>query len=254
MIIDCHWHVYFDDCEKNIQRSITEMRRCKIDRCALMFYQKLYQNDRDLYIQGEALKVYSKRFENDFIPFLVIDPNVPFQIIEDCIKEYVIEGPAVAVKVHHSMKADRPEFEPLAKILSDFRIPVLIHCWYKTVQEYENESNPSHIATLAEKFPDLKIIMAHITGCRIRGMQEIEKYPNVYVDTSGSQPEDGLLQYGLDYLGAERILYGSDFPGRDPATQIGRIFSVDMCQRDRDMILYGNAVKLFRGCFQSNNT
>jgi predicted TIM-barrel fold metal-dependent hydrolase len=128
-------------------------------------------------------------------------------------------------------------------------IPVLIHCWYKTVQKYENESDPSNIANLAAKFPDLKIIMAHITGCGFRGIQDIAPYPNVYVDTSGSQPEDGIMQYGLDLLGADRILFGSDFPGRDPATQLGRIYSLDMSEEDRNKILGGNSVRLFGGAF-----
>lgn len=249
MIIDCHWHVTFNQYETHIQESIQSLKRSRIDKCALMFLQDIYQKDDDLFLQGEALKKTMKEYREHFVPFLVIDPNVDFGIIKEGVQEYLLKGPAVAVKVHHSMKADRKEFEPLAELLTLHKIPVLIHCWYKTVQEYENESNPSNIANLAMKFPDLKIIMAHITGCGIRGIQDIEKYPNVSIDTSGSQPEDGFLQYGLKLLGAKRILFGSDFPGRDPATQLGRIYSVDMPDQDRDLILRGNAVELFGGAF-----
>ena len=249
MIIDCHWHVYFDHYEKNIKHSINDLKRCGIDKCALMFYQGLYQKDEDLQLQGQALREVMKIHKEYFIPFLTIDPNVDVGIVKEGVEEYMLKGPAVAVKVHHSMKVDRKEFEPLANLLSLHGIPVLIHCWYKTVQEYENESNPSNIANLAAKYPDLKIIMAHITGCGYRGLQDIAKHPNVYVDTSGSQPEDGFLQYGLDLLGADRILFGSDFPGRDPATQLGRIYSVDMSDEDRNKILSGNAMGLFGGAF-----
>ncbi|HBN86403.1 MAG TPA: hypothetical protein DDZ89_21480 [Clostridiales bacterium] len=247
MIIDCHWHVYFDHYEKNIEKSINDLKRCHIDKCALMFYQGLYQKDEDLQLQGQALREVMKVHKDHFVPFLVIDPNVDFGIIKEGVEEYLLKGPAVAVKIHHSMKVDRKKFEPVADLLSLHGIPVLIHCWYKTVQEYENESDPSNIANLAAKFPDLNIIMAHITGCGYRGLQDVAKYPNVYVDTSGSQPEDGFFQYGLDLLGAKRILFGSDFPGRDPATQLGRIYSVDMCEDDRKLILGGNAVRLLGG-------
>jgi predicted TIM-barrel fold metal-dependent hydrolase len=249
VIIDCHWHVLFDDYERVIQTSINELKRCGMDRCTLMFHLDLYQKEGDLHRQGEALKKVLKDRKEYFVPFLTVDPNVDFGIVKEGVEEYVVKGPAVAVKVHHSMKADRKEFEPLANLLSMHGIPVLIHCWYKTVQKYENESDPSNIANLAAKFPDLKIIMAHITGCGFRGIQDIAPYPNVYVDTSGSQPEDGIMQYGLDLLGADRILFGSDFPGRDPATQLGRIYSLDMSEEDRNKILGGNSVRLFGGAF-----
>ncbi len=251
MIIDCHWHVDFSRYEEGIKRSIKEMKRCGVDKCGLMLLQGLYQKEDDLQKQGEALKKIMSLFGDYFIPFLVIDPNVDFGIVREGISEYLLNGPAVAVKVHHSMKADRKEFEPIAQLLSDHGIPVLYHCWYKSVQEYENESNPKNIAGLAAKFPDLSIIMAHITGCGYRGIQDIAKYPNVYVDTSGSQPEDGFMRYGLDWLGADRILFGSDYNGRDPATQLGRIYSVEMSEQERYKILGGNAIRLLGGAFHA---
>jgi hypothetical protein len=168
VIIDCHWHVLFDDYERVIQTSINELKRCGMDRCALMFHLDLYQKEGDLHRQGEALKKVLKDRKEYFVPFLTVDPNVDFGIVKEGVEEYVVKGPAVAVKVHHSMKADRKEFEPLANLLSMHGIPVLIHCWYKTVQKYENESDPSNIANLAAKFPDLKIIMAHILSSNIK--------------------------------------------------------------------------------------
>ncbi len=77
-------------------------------------------------------------------------------------------------------------------------------------------------------------------------MQDIKHCPNVFVDTSGSQPEDGYLEYALKTLGADRILFGSDYPIRDIATQLGRIDSVEMCKRDREKVLSENALMFFR--------
>ena len=55
MIIDCHWHVLFDDYERVIQTSINELKRCGMDRCALMFHLDLYQGRRSSQAR-EALK------------------------------------------------------------------------------------------------------------------------------------------------------------------------------------------------------
>ena len=54
-----------------------------------------------------------------------------------------------------------------------------------------------------------------------------------------------FLEYAIDELGADRILFGSDFDIRDIATQLGRIYSVDMDDKTREKILSGNALKFF---------
>jgi predicted TIM-barrel fold metal-dependent hydrolase len=50
--------------------------------------------------------------------------------------------------------------------------------------------------------------MAHLCGCGYRGVEFIADFPNVYVDTSGGQAEDGFLQYAVKRIGANRLLYG----------------------------------------------
>jgi uncharacterized protein len=134
--------------------------------------------------------------------------------------------------------------DPVMQKAADLRVPVLHHCWYKTVQKYEGESDPTDMAHLAARFPDVPIIVAHLTSIGRRGVEDIRPYPNLYVDTSGSQAYSGILEYALDRLGADRILFGSDVPGRDFAVQLGRIHGVAMPDEDRDKILRGNAVTL----------
>jgi predicted TIM-barrel fold metal-dependent hydrolase len=135
--------------------------------------------------------------------------------------------------------------EPLAKAMQAYGIPVLIHAWYKTVQKYKYECDPSDIADLASRFPKMKILMAHLTGSRKRGVQDIKKHNNIWIDTAGSQAEDGFLEYAINELGEDRILFGSDFDIRDIATQLGRIYSVDIDDNAREKILSGNALRFF---------
>jgi hypothetical protein len=87
--------------------------------------------------------------------------------------------------------------------------------------------------------------MAHMTGCGRRGVQDIRTCRNVVVDTSGSQPYDGYLEYTLKALGPDRVLYGSDYPCRDIPVQMGRIQSIDLAPEVREKVLFGNALKFF---------
>jgi len=75
-------------------------------------------------------------------------------------------------------------------------------------------------------------------------VQDIRPFPNLYIDTSGSQCSSGIVEYALSVLGADRILYGSDIPGRDFSVQLGRIYGARMSDVDRAKVLYGNAERL----------
>ena len=125
------------------------------------------------------------------------------------------------------------------------RAVVLHHCWYKTVCKYRGESDPTDIADLAARFPKVNLVMAHLTAAGIKGVQDIRPYPNIYPDTSGSQGFSEIVEYAVEHLGAERILFGSDIPGRDFSVQLGRIYGANITDKQKRMILYQNAEKLF---------
>ena len=140
--------------------------------------------------------------------------------------------------------ARSPALDPVMRKAAELHVPVLHHCWYKTVQKYEGESDPTDVAHLAARFPDVPIIVAHLTAIGCRGVEDIRPYPNLYVDTSGSQAFSGILEYALSRLGADRVLFGSDAPGRDFAVQLGRVYGARMSGEHREKILRGNAVEL----------
>ena len=77
-----------------------------------------------------------------------------------------------------------------------------------------------------------------------RGVLDIHDLPNVYVDTSGSQPDAGFVEFAVEQLGAERILYGSDAPIRDYASQLAKVTGARISDRERQRILGENAARL----------
>jgi predicted TIM-barrel fold metal-dependent hydrolase len=64
----------------------------------------------------------------------------------------------------------------------------------------------------ARRFPNVRVIMAHLTGCGVRGVLAARDCDNLLVDTSGAAPEAGIVAYAVEKLGVERVLYGSDAP------------------------------------------
>jgi predicted TIM-barrel fold metal-dependent hydrolase len=47
-------------------------------------------------------------------------------------------------------------------------------------------------------------------------------------------------------LGAERVLYGSDVPGRSFASQVAKVLGADIPDSARELILSGNLKRLLR--------
>ena len=251
MIIDSHVHVQLARGPDAVVDELVEcMQRVGIDRTCLM---RLGTGQSAT--AGEALVIETaehavrsvERYPGKFYPMLWLDPRLPVDFLEGVVRRYIVEGPICGVKLSLQMNARDPRLEPLAGLLEQEDIPVLFHSWYKTVQKYTFESDPSDIADLASRFPRLRVLVAHITGGRFRGIQDILPHPNLFLDTSGSQPEDGYLAYGLEHLGEDRILFGSDYPGRDLATQLGRIRSVEMSDEVREKVLWRNAVRFYEG-------
>ena len=77
-------------------------------------------------------------------------------------------------------------------------------------------------------------------------MLDVADCPNVCVDTSGSQPVADMLEYAVEKLGAERIVFGSDVPVRDFPSQLGKVYGAKLRRRDRRLILGGNAERLLK--------
>jgi len=183
-----------------------------------------------------------QRYPEIFWGFCFLNPSHSETFVlhemDRCILEHGFKG----IKLEVALNCRDNKLDPLMTRARELDVPVLHHSWYKTVgaDRHPQESAPSDIADLASRFPDVKIIMAHLTGGGMRGVQDIQPFPNVYIDTSGGQPVAGMIEYAIEKLGPGRILYGSDVPCRDFASQLGRIYGTRLSKRNREMILYRN--------------
>jgi len=186
------------------------------------------------------------RWPDCMTAFCFINPKNSNSFINQEIERCIVNQSFKGIKLEVSVNARDRTLDPIMRKAEELDSVVLHHCWYKTIDKYANESDPSDIADLASRFPKVNIIMAHLSACGIRGVLDIKSFPNVYVDTSGSLPFSGLVEYAVKELGADRILYGSDAPGRDFSSQLGRIYGARLREKDRKLILGLNAARLLR--------
>lgn len=158
------------------------------------------------------------------------------------------QGGLAGIKLEVATSARDERVYPIAEEAGRRNVPLLHHAWEtRTMGAIHGDliqTNPSDVAELARRFPDTRIVMAHLAGVGCAGVLEVKNLPNVWVDTSGGQPFAGLVEYAVRELGAGRVLFGSDATGRDFGSQLGRVTGAAISATDKRRILWDNAHEL----------
>ena len=131
------------------------------------------------------------------------------------------------------------------EICQERGLPVLLH----TGDHRFDYSNPRRVARVLERFPNLTVLGAHLGGWSVWEEAErvLPRFPNFYVDCSSSMyalPPEKTLEIIRTY-GAERVLYGTDFPMWPMEKEIRDFFALELTEEERELILHRNAERLF---------
>lgn len=177
--------------------------------------------------------------EENLYQWVVIDPcNAnTFRQAERMLRN----GKCVGIKLHPPMhKYKLYDYgDEIAAFASEREAIVLIH----------PEADADYILPLANKYPKVTFIMAHMEAVDYANAIEFAVNKNVYVDTSGSASTyNSGVEYVVDRVGSDRILFGTDTYAA--GFQRGRIEYALIAEQDKQNILRYNAERLFAKYFQ----
>ena len=177
--------------------------------------------------------------------FCFLNPTLGESAVMQEVERCVSQG-ARGLKREAANNAADSCMRHVAKAARTFGLVVLQHSWSMDTHNKTNgvQTDPEHTALFARRHPDVKVIMAHLIGCGYRGVMAVKGLPIVWVDTSGGYPESGTIEYAVEHLGAERVLFGSDLPIRECSVKIGAVLGAILPQASRKRILYDNAADL----------
>ncbi len=245
-VIDIHGHTSWADPSSDdaIAQAATEAGVTRVNLLGDVLAFGFFPTPRQIRLINDAGKRSIGRYPEFYTCFCYVNPENPpdFSVAE--IEDRVRNDGFVGVKLESCVNARDSRLDPIMETAERLGVPVLHHAWYKTDEQEKTESNAGDVADLAVRFPRVRIVMAHLGGARHRGVQDIKPYRNLSIDTSGSLPATGMVEYAVAELGADRILYGSDVPGRDFPPQLGRVLGARISDSDKRRILYHNAAIL----------
>lgn len=124
-------------------------------------------------------------------------------------------------------------------------LPIIMHCG-----DYRYKySHPKKLKRVLRMFPSLTVIGAHFGGWSVFDLAyEYLKNENCYLDTSSSFDMLGKkrAQELIRMYGAERMVFGSDFPMSSPKKVLKTLLSFDLTDSEKELILYKNAEKILK--------
>lgn len=95
--------------------------------------------------------------------------------------------------------------------------------------------------------PDLKLVWAHLSayGGLEDHIEMMRRNKNLCFDISAHGTDQvGTLRRTIDQVGCERLLFGTDYPGIGPASDLAAIMLEPLTDSEREAILWHNAARL----------
>ncbi|MBI2832152.1 MAG: amidohydrolase [Chloroflexi bacterium] len=146
---------------------------------------------------------------------------------------------------------DENVMSPIVEAMMKHRMVLLTHTSEPVGHSYPGKGKitPDMVYPFIARFPDLPIVCAHWGGGLpfYALMPEVKRaFGNVYFDTAASpflyNPQ--IYNQVIQIAGADRILFGSDYPLMPQSRVLGEIDSLGLPEETRNLILSANARKL----------
>jgi predicted TIM-barrel fold metal-dependent hydrolase len=135
--------------------------------------------------------------------------------------------------MYAGFKPSDPAIDSLWKYATNNGLPVLLHTGTTFVAQAPLECTlPRHIDDVAIRFPDVRIVMAHL-GHPYEGecVATIRKHPNVFADVSALHYRPCQLYNSLmlvqEYGVWDKVLFGTDYPFTDVNASVDGLRSLN---------------------------
>jgi predicted TIM-barrel fold metal-dependent hydrolase len=172
-----------------------------------------------VWIDDDYVARYVADHSDTCIGFLSIDPAQEGWEAE--LKRGHLELGFRGVKLlpmYAGFRPDESRLDPFWEYASRNKLPVLLHTGTTFVAQAPLDCTlPRHLDAVAIRYPDVKIIMAHL-GHPYEGecIVTARKHPNVYADVSALHYRPFQLYHSLmlvqEYGVWNKILFGTDYP------------------------------------------
>ena len=196
-----------------------------------------------------ALKAYPGRMLGQF----TVNP-LDLKTSGEEIKRCVDSG-MVGMKLFNHVKINNPSVFPIIEKFVNYQMIIHVHGesqlgvgGYRMKYDVKNNpaiSVPEDFVAIAQRYPEAMFQYAHIGGGADweYACKSFVNYPNIYVDTGGSNNEEFLVDFAVEQLGEDRVFFGCDgsfYQG------IGKILASGISDSQKKRIFFDNYNKILK--------
>ena len=200
---------------------------------------------RELVVDTDAgnqrVKEAVSRYPSSFLGLAGANPWTQGSV--EALKRHLLDRGFKGIKLNPSTQGFMANSEiawPVLEIAESTQVPVMIHSGTPVY------SLPLNIGDLADRFPNVTIIMAHMGYSDYFGdaIVAARRRENIVLETS-LMPVVGMIERAVRDVGYDRVLYGSSSPNGSMELELFKIEIADITSREREAILGGNAKRVF---------
>jgi len=255
--IDAYGNAYADD--KLAAGQIAYADRLGIERLILSVpvAKQMGKTPVEFKAYNDLVILAVKRYPHRLAGQLTLHPAYLKESLEE-IKRCTGEG-MTGMKLYNQFKINDPVVYPVIEQFIHYKMIIHVHGesqlgvgGYRMKYDVDNTpaiSVPEDFMDIAKRYPEAMFQYAHIGGggdweyaCKsFRG------YPNIYVDTGGSNNDENMVDFAVENLGEDRVFFGCDssfYQG------VGKVLASGLTEIQKRKIFFDNYNNILKrsGC------
>lgn len=256
MIIDTHTHL--ENKQNTAKDLLASMNEAGIDYAMLIADRAPLENGTTT---NQVIKICEENKRLKAIGCIEYK-SIDSRQIEKLIN-YLKEGKIHGVKLYPGYEDFYPlddKLFPLYEECQKINKPLIFHkgLLQAGVPGRLKQSHPLNIDDLANKFPELKIVMAHFGNpWIIDGTMVARRNKNVYVDLSGYFDSGQIPKEHIDFFKQDLIyfrsfldsfkkcLFATDWPHCSQKEYVNAVKQLVLTDEERDLVFWKNAKEIF---------
>ena len=250
MVIDCHAHLHHrssDSWEEDDRKLIDAADKLGIDQlcCSILTPRRQRPSTAEGFQECNTYMTEAMgRFPGRVLGYCYVNPGYPRESLEE-IRRRVEEQGFVGIKLYNGYTCTEPVVWPIVELAIELGIPILQHAGHPHYPKPGpfRINDGGHLSELSRRYPEAALICGHICGggdweWTIKALRNA---PSVFLDTSGSVVDEGVIEMAARVLGVDRLLFGCDM---SMTAGVGKLRSARLSSRDKQKILGGNMERI----------